>query len=115
MFYYRSLLGGHVTPSDDVSSVRTRPEAPTFTAPPPPDTPPPPESDDVMVGHDSDVAVADSSTQVHVTTRDSLSSGKQLFSVFFIFFKVSFILLVKKVFLVPYAQKELNCTKFTQF
>ena len=54
-----------------------------FIAPPPPDNPPPLDSftpveeDAVFVyGSGSEMKVAESSTQVHVTLRDSLSSGK---------------------------------------
>lgn len=64
---------------------------PVFTPPPPPDTPPPLEPpplptsqppdflcEETELKANSQVEVTDSSTQVHVTNRDSLSSGKNL-------------------------------------
>ena len=68
-------------PSSLTESPHLRPR-PVFTAPPPPDTPPPPEvmtSDDLQKDNGSavDLGVTDSSTQVHVNTRNSLSSGKE--------------------------------------
>ena len=87
-FVYFALVGSIAQSSRDQSVRKNRPVNPVFTPPPPPDTPPPPEEDDLELSHNilrsfegqklkSHVNVTDSSTQVHVTPRDSLSSGKR--------------------------------------
>ena len=86
VYVYISITGSANQTTRDQSVRKNRPDNPVFTPPPPPDTPPP-EEDDLAPFCDIErsskggksknlVEVADSSTQVHVTPRDSLSSGK---------------------------------------
>lgn len=51
-----------------------------FVPPPPPESPPPPQSPNTAPSENTEhsIEVMDSTTQVHVTTRDSLSSGKHV-------------------------------------